>query len=69
MTDGKRKSKRKPAFKATRGFRLYRGMPDSDRIADAFYNVEKTTPESNVPIPTFDAVIEAKEWVDDENKR
>jgi len=69
MTDGKRKSKRKPTFKAARGFRLHKDLENSDRIADAFYNVEKTTPESNVPIPTFDAVIEAKEWVDDENKR
>lgn len=36
---------------------------------DIYYNTEKKLPESGVSIPTFDAVIEAKEWVDDVNKK
>ncbi len=69
MADKRKEPKRKPTFKAARGFRLHRDLENSDRIADVFYKVKRTTPESNVPIPTSDAIIEAKEWVDDENKR
>lgn len=36
---------------------------------DIYYNTEKKIPESQVSIPTYDAVIEAKEWVDDVNKK
>ncbi len=30
---------------------------------------KKRIPNSNVAIPTLDAIIEAKEWVDDVNKK
>lgn len=60
----KRESKKRPEFQAARGYRLHRDLENIDRIADAFYNVERTTPEAKVPIPTLDAVIEAKDWVD-----
>jgi len=40
-----------------------------DRETDLYYKLEKKLPESNVAIPTYDAVVEAKEWVDDENKK
>lgn len=36
---------------------------------DVYYNTERKIPESKVSIPTFDAVLEAKEWVDDVNKK
>lgn len=35
-----------------------------DRETDAFYKIDRKLPESKVSIPTEDAVIEAKEWVD-----
>lgn len=41
----------------------------NDRETDAFYKVDHKLPHSNVSIPTYDAVIEAKQWVDDENKK
>lgn len=36
---------------------------------DIYYNTEKRLENSNVSIPTLDAVIKAKEWVDDINKK
>lgn len=36
---------------------------------DVYYNTEKKIPDSGVSIPTYDAVVEAKEWVDDINKK
>ena len=36
---------------------------------DVYYNTEKKLQDSNVAIPTLDAVIKAKEWVDDINKK
>lgn len=36
---------------------------------DIYYNTEKKIPNSGVSIPTYDAVIKAKEWVDDINKK
>lgn len=35
---------------------------------DVYYDTECKLPDSEVAIPTYDAVIEAKEWVDKENK-
>lgn len=36
---------------------------------DVYYNTECKLPDSEVAVPTYDAVIEAKEWVDEENKK
>lgn len=36
---------------------------------DIYYKIEKKIPCSNVSIPTYDAVLEAKKWVDDINKK
>jgi len=36
---------------------------------DVYYNTEMKIPDSGVAIPTYDAVVEAKEWVDDINKK
>lgn len=36
---------------------------------DIYYNIERKIPGSNVSIPTLDAVIEAKKWVDDINRK
>ena len=35
-----------------------------DRETDAFYKTDHKLPHSKVSIPTIDAVIEAKDWVD-----
>lgn len=35
---------------------------------DVYYKTQCKIPESEVAVPTYDAVVEAKEWVDDENK-
>lgn len=35
---------------------------------DIYYKTQCKIPDSKVSVPTFDSVIEAKEWVDDENK-
>lgn len=35
---------------------------------DVYYNTECKLPDSEVAVPTYDAVVEAKEWVDKENK-
>lgn len=40
-----------------------------DRETDVYYKIDHKLPHSKVSIPTYDAVVEAKEWVDDENKK
>lgn len=35
---------------------------------DIYYKTQCKIPDSKVAIPTFDSVVEAKDWVDDENK-
>ena len=36
---------------------------------DVYYNTKEKLEDSNVAIPTDDAVLKAKEWVDDINKK
>ncbi|NMB07051.1 MAG: DUF3787 domain-containing protein [Tissierellia bacterium] len=47
---------------------MYREPKSLSTSSDVFYNVESRIPITNVAIPTFDAIVEAKEWVDDVNK-
>lgn len=49
--------------------RQLREVKNDDRETDAFYKTDHKLEESNVSIPTYDAVVEAKEWVDDENRK
>lgn len=49
--------------------RQLKEVKNDDRETDAFYKTDHKLKESNVSIPTYDAVIEAKEWVDDENRK
>lgn len=37
--------------------------------SDVYYNIERKLDDSQVSIPTYDAVVTAKEWVDDINKK
>jgi hypothetical protein len=39
-----------------------------DRETDAFYKTDYKLPHSKVSIPTIDAVVEAKDWVDNVNR-
>ena len=50
------------------GYQMYREPKSLSTSSDVFYNVESRIPISNVAIPTLDAIIVAKEWVDDVNK-
>ncbi len=40
-----------------------------DTATDVYYKTECKLPDSKVAIPTENSVDEAKEWVDDANKR
>ena len=41
--------------------------PNTD--TDVYYQTECKLEDSKVGIPTYDSVVEAKKWIDDENKR
>lgn len=40
-----------------------------DTATDVYYNTKERLKDSKVAIPTEDAVDEAKDWVDDENRK
>lgn len=40
-----------------------------DTATDVYYKTERKIEDSKVAIPTKDAIDEAKEWVDDENRK
>lgn len=44
--------------------RLYSKTPVNNAYTAAFADVEEVMPESNVTIPSFESVLEAKDWVD-----
>ncbi|HSH36843.1 CDIF630_02480 family spore surface protein [Schnuerera sp.] len=62
-------SKEKATIKSNIGYQMYREPKNLNTTTDAFYNVKKRFANTNVAIPTLDAIIEAKEWVDDINKK
>ncbi len=45
------------------------GTPDSKPQSDVYSSTECHLEDSNVAIPTDEAVEDAKTWVDDENRR
>lgn len=50
----------------------YKGEKDSKiqpTQTDIYSNTECTTEDGNVAVPTEESVEDAKEWVDDENRR
>lgn len=49
--------------------KAYREPKIENTATDVYYNTECKLPDSEVAIPTYDAVIEAKEWVDKVNKK
>ncbi|OPJ57188.1 CDIF630_02480 family spore surface protein [Alkalithermobacter paradoxus] len=44
-------------------------QPIENHETAAWADIDKTMPESKVPIPSQRAVVEAKEWVEDENQK
>ncbi|HLR21096.1 MAG TPA: DUF3787 domain-containing protein [Tissierellaceae bacterium] len=55
----------------TKGEGTYRAYLDpkcEDTATDIYYKTEYKLKDSDVAIPTEDAVVEAKDWVDDANK-
>jgi hypothetical protein len=49
--------------------RQFHEVKIQDRETDAFYKTSHRLKDSNVSIPTLDAVVEAKDWVDNENRK
>ena len=50
-------------------YQMHRDSKIEDTATDVYYKTECKIPDSKVAIPTEDAVKEAKEWVDDINKK
>lgn len=50
-------------------YRMHKDSKIEDTATDIYYKTECKIPDSKVAIPTEDAVIEAKEWVDDVNRK
>lgn len=64
MTENKKEDKK---FEGT--YKQDREPKIEDTATDVYYKTEKKLEDSKVAIPTEDAVVEAKEWVDDENRK
>lgn len=52
----------------TGSYKMHLDSKIEDTATDVYYKTECKLDDSQVSIPTKDAVKEAKEWVDDENK-
>ena len=50
-------------------YKEYKSPKREDTATDIYYKTECKLPDSNVAIPTEDSVEEAKEWVDEANRR
>lgn len=68
MDNKNKKPKESPIINSNIGYQMYREPKNMNTNADVFYKVEKRIPITNVAVPTLDATIEAKKWVDDVNK-
>lgn len=49
-------------------YKAYKDPKLENTATDVYYKTQCKLPESKVAVPTYDSVVEAKEWVDDENK-
>ena len=49
-------------------YKAFKEPKIENTATDVYYNTQCKLPDSEVAVPTYDAVIEAKEWVDEENK-
>jgi len=50
-------------------YQMYKEPKKENTSTDVYYKTKKKIPESKVSIPTLDSVIEAKEWVDNVNRK
>lgn len=50
-------------------YKAYKDSKIEPTQTDIYYDTKCKIKDSNVAVPTEDAVKEAKEWVDDENKK
>ena len=69
MKDNKEKSIKKSNTNPNIGYQMYKDSKKEDTPTDIYYKTKKKIPESKVSIPTLDAVMEAKEWVDNVNRK
>ncbi|MCF6464654.1 CDIF630_02480 family spore surface protein [Clostridium sp. Cult2] len=69
MVNKNKNPEKEPVVNTSIGYQMYREPKSLSTTTDAFYNVKKRIPNTNVAIPTLDAIIEAKEWVDDVNRK
>lgn len=66
MTDKKvDKKEKKPT---TGAHKMHKDSKIEDTATDVYYKTKCKKEDSNVAVPTEDAVKESKEWVDDKNK-
>ena len=49
-------------------YKMHKDSKIENTQTDIYYDTEKKLKDSKVAVPTEDAVNEAKDWVDDENK-
>lgn len=49
-------------------YKAHKGPKNENTATDVYYQTQCKLPDSKVSIPTYDSVVEAKEWVDDVNK-
>ncbi|NLJ97953.1 MAG: DUF3787 domain-containing protein [Tissierellia bacterium] len=52
-----------------KAYQQHKEPKTEDTDTDIYYKTKKKLPDSKVAIPTEDSVIEAKEWVDDVNRK
>lgn len=50
-------------------YKAFKEPKIENTATDIYYNTQCKLPDSEVAVPTYDAVVEAKEWVDEENKK
>ncbi|MEW8974056.1 MAG: DUF3787 domain-containing protein [Tissierellaceae bacterium] len=49
-------------------YKTHKAPKRENTATDVYYQTQCKLPDSKVAIPTYDSVVEAKEWVDDVNK-
>lgn len=49
--------------------KAFREPKIENTATDVYYNTQCKLPDSEVAVPTYDAVVEAKEWVDEINRK
>ncbi|NLW23317.1 MAG: DUF3787 domain-containing protein [Tissierellia bacterium] len=69
MARGRKRSGRSLLLNPCISFHHYTEPKIEDTAADVYYKTERKLPDSQVAIPTYHAVIEAKEWVDNYNQK